>query len=245
MSKPKVWAPEVVGLEPAVIQAAYARVRDAIIAEPLFSEDASNYGVSIDALDAMVKNTPTSIQGEKLYTWLDGADQFRWAGLRILHEAMRKDTVTRLEGRQILAQGCTALVTGDLVIDGDLLLEAQAMLMVLGRLEVMGVLVGDTADYSMIAAHDIECAAGYSNGEVLAIESVRCPGAFYFSGNDYSARAREWVGGTLVDFERGNFFTHVNVQKRLREWKFDVAHAELGVAPDEELADGFVAKLLG
>ena len=73
----------------------------------------------------VVKNTPVSIQGDALYTWLDGADQYRWAGIRILREAMRTETVTRLAGRHTLGDGCTAQVTGDLLVEGDLLLEGR------------------------------------------------------------------------------------------------------------------------
>lgn len=107
-------------LDPAAVAEAYARVRDQIANDPLFAQDAASFRVSIERLDAMIENTPTSIAGEALYVWLDGADQFRWAAIWILREAMPSGTVTRLAGQMTLPPGTTALMTGDLVVDGDL-----------------------------------------------------------------------------------------------------------------------------
>ena len=40
---------------------------------------------------------------------------------------------------------------------------------------------------------------------LLAMQSVRCPRAFWLCGIDYSARAGASAGGTVVDFERSHF----------------------------------------
>ena len=45
-----------------MVRATFARVRDEIISDPLFSEDMGSYGVSVAPPGAMVRNTPPSIQ---------------------------------------------------------------------------------------------------------------------------------------------------------------------------------------
>ena len=79
--------------------------------------------------------------------------------------------------------------------------------MVLGSLTIDGSLLGDRWDYTLVAAHDIECENGISGGEVIALDRVAVRHSLFLSGNDYSCRAPKMCATILVDFERSNAFS--------------------------------------
>ncbi|MER7475574.1 hypothetical protein [Micromonospora sp. NPDC000018] len=208
--------------------------------------DAAKFGFSFDDLDRRMANAPDSLDGESLWAWLDGPDQYRWAALSVLAEAYQPvpTETLRLAGRVVVPASGTPVIAGDVHIDGDLILEDQAMVFVLGRLIVTGALVAEGADYSMVGARDITCRDGVTPGEVLAVEAIRCPGAFLLWGNNYSSRAQTYVGGVLVDFERHNVFGRVDVQMRLTDWDFAAAARAMGLAEDDDITTAYAAKLL-
>jgi hypothetical protein len=238
------WTNEPFALDATAIAAAYAALRPALARDPLFIADAEDYGVSLDVLDARMRSPPTTLaDGGELYTWLDGADQYRYAGLHVLLRAYGAAKTLELEGPVVVPDGAMRIVRGDVAIDGTLELGTQAMVVILGALRVAGAIVTRDYDYSMVAARSIECREGCSSGELIATERIVARGAFYFAGNDYSARAPRYEGELLVDFERGNAFTEVAVARRLTQWSFDAAADALGVARGVDLAPAVRAKL--
>jgi len=215
-----------------------------LLRDPLFAGDAAEFGVSADELDRRMAQPPGHLDGEALWDWLDGADQYRWAGLRVLAEALAGTVPVRLPGNVTVPGQQAWIATGDVLVDGNLVLGEQAMVLVLGRLTVAGALVGSLSDYSMVAAAEVACRNGVTAGEVLALSAIRCPGAFYLSHNDYSCRAPLYSGGVLVDFERFNAFSRVEVDERLTDWDFAAAAHALGVPADDELPRAYAARLL-
>jgi hypothetical protein len=241
------WPAEPVALDAAAIAKAYDAVRPELAKDPLFMTDADDFGVSLDVLDARMKQPPKQVAGssDEFYAWLDGADQVRYAGLHVLLRAMGGGEPLDLRGHVVVGEGTTRIARGDVHIAGNLELEPQAIVVVLGKLTIDGVLLGDVFDYSLVAAREIECRGGVTGGELIATDRIVARGPFYFAGNDYSSRAPRYEGDLLVDFERGNAFTEVAVKQRVSDWDFAKAAKALGVSADDELARAFRAKLLG
>ncbi|MEV0293101.1 hypothetical protein [Nocardia sp. NPDC050710] len=240
------WPEANFALDRTLVTEAYRRVRDTLAGSPLLVTDAAEVGFSFDDLDRRMANAPDSLDGESLWAWLDGPDQYRWAALSVLVDAYEPMSTEALQlaGRVVVPASGAPVIAGDVHIDGDLILEDQAMVFVLGRLTVTGSLVAEGADYSMIGARDIACRDGVTPGEVLAVEAIRCPGTFLFWNNDYSSRAQTYSGGVLVDFERHNMFGRVDVQRRLTDWDFAAAARVLGLAEDDDITTAYAAKLL-
>ncbi|MFF8713009.1 hypothetical protein ACF07T_16475 [Streptomyces sp. NPDC015184] len=224
---------------------AYARVRASLIGDELFVRDADMYDVTVDELDRRMGQPPDRLDSETSWDWLGGPDQYRWAALRVLAEAYPQADGQELTGRTVVPENTVHVIAADVHVEGDLVLEEQAMLFVLGRLRVTGALVG-RAGYSVVAGREIECADGATAGEALALDSIRCPGTFYFGHNDCSARAASYEGGVLVDFERDNAFGRVEVRQRVTDWDFPAAARALGLPDDEDdLLEAYTEKLLG
>lgn len=230
-------------LDPSAISSAYEAERAALAVDPLFITNAAAFGVSLEALDRQMQRPPGELSGEALVFWLSGPDQYRYAGLRVLRRALGGGAASELSGTVVVPDGALWLARGDVRLDGALHLGNQAMVVVLGALHVSGAIVTAEYDYSLLAAHSLACRAGFSSGEVLATERIEATEWFYFAGNDYSARAPRFEGPLLVDFERSNVFTEVQVGRRLTAWDFDAAALALGVEPGGGLARSVRAKL--
>jgi hypothetical protein len=199
-----VWPPAGLAIDAQRVMSAYERVRPTLVRDPLFAGNAADFGVSVEELDRRMGQPPDHLDGGALWDWLGGADQYRWAGLRVLAEAFAS----------------------------------------LGRRTIAGALIGSLWDYSMVAAAEVEFRDGVTAGEVLALNSVRCPGTLYLSDNDYSCRAPLYSGGVLVDFERLNAFSRVEVDRRITDWDFAAAAHALGLSADDDLPRAYAAKLL-
>ena len=248
MPEKKIWPKAKLDLDPAKVAASYARLRDELWSDPVFVKDAKESEVTEAELDRRMALAPTGdlTASGVLWKWLQGPDHYRWAGLKVLTAAYGTDATLALDGPVVVPEGEARIFTGHVTITGSLELEPQAMVMVLGRLSVIGALVADRFDYTLVAAREVTCANGFSGAEVLALEASRCPGTFYFTGNDYAARARLFEGSTLVDFERpGNVFGEVKVATRFRKWDFAGAACVLGLDDEDNLPKAFAAKLLG
>lgn len=226
------------------IRASYERVRPALAKDRLFVENAAEFDVDVAELDLRMACPPAHLDTRTLWDWLDGADQYRWAGLRVLADAYAAPGSLRLTGRVTVPEGSLRVATGDVVVEGDLVLEEQAMVLVLGKLTVTGALVGSVWDYSMAAATEVSCRDGVTSGEILALDAIRCTGALYLSGNDYSCRAPLFDGGVLVDFERSNAFGRVDADERITEWDLTAAARALGLSADDELDQAYTDRLL-
>ena len=244
-AKPTPWPKDVTELDAKAIATAYAGVRPALAKDPLFMADAAEFGVSLAELDARMARPPkTPAKSDELYLWLDGADQYRYAGLHVLLRALGDGKPRVFTGDVVVTEGMTRIVRGDVTIHGNLDLETQAMVIVLGKLVVDGAILGDCFDYSMIAAREIACRGGVTAGELIATDRVVARGALYLAGNSYSCRAPLFEGDLLVDFERSNAFTKAKVKRRLTAWDFAKAAKALGVSDEDDLASSFRAKLL-
>ncbi len=158
------------------IGSAYERVRPALTTDPLFVENAADFDVDVEELDRRMACPPGHLDADTLWDWLEGADQYRWAGLRVLADAFAAPGSLRLSGRVTVPEGSLRVATGDVVVEGDLVLEDQAMVLVLGTLTVTGALVGSVRDYSLVAAAEVRCRDGVTFGEILALDAVRCTG---------------------------------------------------------------------
>ncbi|MBA4867281.1 hypothetical protein H1V43_39630 [Streptomyces sp. PSKA54] len=232
-------------LETQRVKDAYDRTRATLVGDPLFIQDATDFGVTVEELDRRMGQPPARLDGGASWDWLDGPDQYRWAALQVLVDAYPPTDRYGLAGRVVVPGDSVRVVGADVRVYGDLVLEEQAVLFVLGGLKVTGALVGRPG-YSMVAAREIECGDGATGGEVLALGGIRCPGTFYFGHNDHSARAASYDGGVLVDFERGNVFGRVDVRERVTDWDFAAAARVLGLPDDEgDLLGTYTAKLLG
>ncbi|MFF9573391.1 hypothetical protein [Streptomyces sp. NPDC014685] len=226
------------------VGSAYERVRPALTTDPLFVENAADFDGDVEELDRRMACPPGHLDAGTLWDWLDGADQYRWAGLRVLADAFAAHGSLRLTGRVTVPEGSLRVATGDVVVEGDLVLEDQAMVLVLGTLTVTGALVGSVWDYSLVAAAEVRCRDGVTSGEILALDAVRCTSALYLSRNDYSCRAPLFDGGVLVDVERSNAFGRVDADKRITEWDFTAAARALGLSADDELDQAYAGRLL-
>lgn len=238
------WSAAGLPLDAQRVRSAYEQVRSTLVDDPLFAENAADFHVSVAELDRRMAKPPGRLDGGTLWDWLDGADQYRWAGLWVVAQAYASPITHNLAGRVTVSGNQTYIATGDVVIEGDLVLDEETMVVVLGTLTVTGALVA-APGYSMVAAAEITCRDGVSAGEVLALRAIRCPGTFYLGHNDYSCRAPLYRGGVLVDFERGNAFGRVEVAERITDWDFPAAAQVLGVSGDTDLLPAYAAKLLG
>ncbi|MFI2433034.1 hypothetical protein [Streptomyces sp. NPDC018693] len=238
------WPADGLPLDARRIGSAYERVRPALTRDRLFVENAADFDVDVEELDLRMAWPPGRLDAGTLWDWLDGADQYRWAGLRVLAEAFAVPGSLRLAGRITVPEGSLRVATGDVVVEGDLVLEDQAMVLVLGTLTVTGALVGSVWDYSLVAAAEVRCRDGVTSGEILALDAIRCTGALYLSGNDYSCRAPLFDGGVLVDFERSNAFGRVDVDERITEGDVTAAARALGLSADDELDQAYADRLL-
>ncbi|MEU9763070.1 hypothetical protein AB0D98_25750 [Streptomyces sp. NPDC047987] len=239
------WSSDGLRLDAGRIAEAYERVGPDLVRDPLFITEAAAYDVRVDDLDKRMSAPPQELTADSFWGWLHGADQYRWAGLRVLAEAYAASVPEQRTGRVVVPEGTMAIARGDMRVDGDLVLEDQAMVLVLGTLTVTGALVA-LPDYTMVAAAEVACRDGVSAGEVLALRAVRCPGTFYFGHGDHSCRAPLCAGGTLVDFERDNAFGAVDVAERITDWDFAAAARALGLPEDaDDLMDAYAARLLG
>ncbi|MFF9316404.1 hypothetical protein ACF1BP_11455 [Streptomyces sp. NPDC014735] len=239
------WSSDGLRLDAGRIAEAYARVRPDLVRDPLLIADAAAYDVGVDALDKRMSAPPQDLTADTFWGWLNGADQYRWAGLRVLAEAYATSGTEHRTGRVVVPEGTMRIARGDVRVDGDLVLEDQAMVLVLGTLTVTGALVA-LPDYTMVAAAEAVCRDGVSAGEVLALGAVRCPGTLYLAHGDHSCRAPLCAGGTLVDFERDNAFGAVDVAERITDWDFAAAARALGLPEDvDDLRDAYAARLLG
>lgn len=256
------WSSDGLRLDAGRIAEAYERVRPDLARDPLFVADAAAYDVDLDDLDKRMGAPPQELTADTFWNWLNGADQYRWAGLRVLAEAYATSAASdapaasavsaasaasepeRLTGRVVVPEGAMRIARGDVRVDGDLVLEDQSMVLVLGTLTVTGSLVA-LPDYTMVAAAEVVCRDGVSAGEVLALRAVRCPGTLYLGQGDHSCRAPLCAGGTLVDFERDNAFGAVDVAERITDWDFAEAARALGLPEDvDDLLDAYAARLL-
>src|SRR5438477_3110787 len=76
-------------LDRQLVADTYGRMRAALADNPLLVQDAARFGVSVDDLDRRMASPPDDLDGASLWTWLDGPDQYRWAGLSVLTGAYR------------------------------------------------------------------------------------------------------------------------------------------------------------
>ncbi|WP_282699783.1 hypothetical protein [Streptomyces sp. CC219B] len=238
------WSEDGLPLDARRIKSAYERVRPALRRDRLFVENAAAFDVDVEELDLRMARPPGRLDAGTLWDWLGGADQYRWAGLRVLAEGFAVPGALRLAGRITVPEGSLRVATGDVVVEGDLVLEDQAMVLVLATLTVTGALVGSLWDYSMVAAAEVSCRDGVTSGEILALDAVRCTGALHLSGNDYACRAPLFDGGVLVDFERSNAFGRVDAAERITEWNLTAAARALGLSADDELDQAYADRLL-
>lgn len=225
------------------LTAAFNKVRPRLAIDPLFIDNASAFDVSLAKFDERMQRVPKT--SADFYAWLDGADQYRYAGLSVLFEAYGRSAHARTYNAALtIPAERTVLFAGDVTIAGDLTLHAGAIVIVLGTLRIEGPLLADH-DYTLVAAHSLEFASGTTSGELIALDSINGGNKVYLAGNDYSCRAPSFASAVLVDFERSNVFGSVHVQQRISEWSFPQAAAALGVSPDDDLQAAFVAILQG
>lgn len=236
--------PRVKGLssfDAAKVAGAYKKVRSALAKDPLFLRGAAKVGVSLGELDERMRRVPKS--SADLLAWLDGPDQYRYAGLAVLFATYgRSARAARVAGPLHLAEQQTLVVAGDLHVQGNVVLEDSAALFVLGSLVIDGWL-GHVGDFSVVAAQEMAFASGVTTGELIALASIRGGAKLYLAHNDHSCRAPELSAELLVDFERDNAFTKVTAAHRLTAWDFREAARALGVSPDVDLAPAFLASL--
>ncbi len=225
------------------IAARYPSVRNRLRKDPLFTKNAEDFDVSIEQLDARMLKIPKTCAG--FYDWLDGADQYRYAGLALLFATYGRSAAP-VEFAQSLAIPAerTVLFAGDVTIHGSLSLGAGALIIVLGTLHIDGVLLAPD-DYSLVAAHNIVFASGISSGELIALTSIVGGQKVYLTGNDHSCRAKSFKANILVDFERCNAFTRVVAKTRISTWSVANAACALEVAADQDLPSAFTDLLLG
>lgn len=228
-------------IDKAGLTTAYPRVRARLAKDPLFSKNARAHGVSLAKLDGYMKAPPGSASG--LMAWLDGPDQFRYAGLAVLQAAFGNSVPpAQLETGLTVPKDASWLVPGDLVISGQLELETGAGLFVLGALVVNGCLLAPDG-FSVIAARDLSFQSGITGGELIALRSIKGGARVYLSGNDYSCRAPTFAADVLVDFERHNAYEKVRCKVRVSDWDFAASADALGVSRQGELAKNFTDAL--
>jgi hypothetical protein len=225
------------------ISAAYVPVRARLAKDPLFIKAATKFDVSLAQLDTRMQRIPKS--SAKVYQWLDGADQYRYAGLAILFEAYGRSAapLTYAQPMTVGSDRCV-FFAGDVTIHGALTLGASAIVIVLGTLRIHGPLIAPD-DYTLVAAERIEFAGGTTSGELIALTTIIGGTKVYLAGNDYSCRAKTFEAEILVDFERNNGFGKVRAKKRINTWSFAKAAKALGVSTDDDLQAALVALLQG
>ncbi|WP_033337586.1 hypothetical protein [Catenuloplanes japonicus] len=179
--------------------------------------------------------------------WTSSHMPLRWAALRVLTAAYPSGEPLNLAGPVTLDKGVIRVWPGDVHIDGNLVLDRKARVIVLGTLTVTGALVAPPYGYSLVGARAIVCRDGVSAGEILATESVTCPGTFLLSRDTHTAMSPLFTGGTLVDYMWPARFSRVDVTTRVTGGMDRIDHAAaekaLGVRGDH-LDDLFAAKLL-
>lgn len=234
---------ELVSLSPPAVKAAYPRVRAALARDPLFMKDRERFEVSLGELDARLKRAPSKTAD--LLEWLDGPDQYRYAGLKVLHAAFGGAPAQVIAADHTFASGRTTVIAGDLQIRGNVSVEDGAALFVLGNLTIDGCLIGGT-DFSVVAAASMRFSSGCTGGELIALSTIRGGERVYLHGNDHSCRARALHAGTLIDFERGNVFTRVTVRHRVSRSSFPAAARALGLpGGTDDLVGAFEDALRG
>lgn len=222
---------------------AYGPVRARLAKDALFIKDAKAFDVSLAQLDERMQRVPKT--SAEFYDWLDGADQYRFAGLSVLFEAYGRSAAaqTFTTSLDVTAEH-TLLFAGDVTIQGHLTLAPGTLVIVLGTLCIEGSLIAPH-DYTLVAAHTIEFASGTTSGELIALDRIDGGDRVYLAGNNYSCRAPTFKANVLVDFERGNAFGKVVSKQRITEWSFAQAAAALGVSADDDLQAAFIAVLQG
>src|SRR5689334_1942938 len=117
-------------LDAALLAAAYRTVRDELAVDPLFIVDADQFDVSLAELDRRMATPATT--PDRLWNWLQGADQYRYAGLKVLVAAFGagEPVVDVAHGAEV--PGGNRIIAGDVHVHGDLVIGEQAMVVVLG-----------------------------------------------------------------------------------------------------------------
>ncbi|MFI5842108.1 hypothetical protein ACIA8K_20580 [Catenuloplanes sp. NPDC051500] len=237
------WPETAFPLDRARVQAAHLSLRDMPARDTPFSPGAG-------WLDKAFGPDPVDLAGvPEFQHWTSSHMPMRWAALRVLTAAYPRGSCEdlRLAGPVTLDKGVIRVWPGDVHIDGNLVLDRKARVVVLGTLTVTGALIAPPYGYSLVGARAITCRDGVSAGEILAAESVTCPGTFLLSRDTHTAMAPLFTGGTLVDYMWPARFTHIDVTTRVTGGldRIDHAAAEraLGVHGDH-LDDLFAAALL-
>jgi Ankyrin repeats (3 copies) len=236
-------APKAFKFDSERVMKAYRVVRRRLAKDPLFMRNARAFEVSLEELDARMQRVPKS--SAEFSAWLDGADQYRYAGLAVLFEAFGRSAAERAFPKSLsIGENRTLFFAGDVTIHGELTLASGAMIIVLGTLCVDGSLFADRG-YTLVAAQRLKFESGLTSGEVIALDRIEGGAKVYLSDTDHSCRAPTFEAGVLVDFERGNAFGKVVATKRVKKWSFPAAARALELSEEEDLQAAFKALLEG
>jgi hypothetical protein len=237
------WPETAFALDRARLETAFRSLRDTLTREvPLHPGP--------DWLDKAFGPQPGDLAGVPAFReWTSSHMPLRWAALRVLTEAYPPGTADdlALAGPVTLDKGVIRVWPGDVRVDGNLVLDRKARVIVLGTLTVTGALIAPPYGYSLVGARAIVCRDGVSAGEVLATESVTCPGTFLLSRDTHTGISPRFTGGVLVDYMWPARFSRVDVTTRVTGGLGSVDHAAaeraLGLR-GEHLDDLFTARLL-
>lgn len=193
-------------------------------ADLLFFAGADESGVSFEELSRRFLEVPSS--AELFCEWLEGSEAYRYAGLRLLVEALAEP-----EAPLQVLQGpwhvdSVVVVATKLRVDGDLVIDDGGVLLALGDLEVTGTLIADPHDYTLVGGPRLQMKNLLSGGELLALREIVVEESALLSGARYSCRAPMMRADTLVDFERSNVFAVMDVANHVSQADFEAAAAE-------------------
>lgn len=203
------------------IRAAVSSTLVLTAADVLFFVGAEQSGVTFEELGRRFEQVPA--RADDFCRWLAGSEAYRYAGLRLLVQALAEPAAPAqvLEGPWHITS--TVVVSTPLRVEGDVAIDEGGVLLALGGVEIEGTLIADPHEYTLVAGPRVAMHNLLSGGELLALDELVVEESALLSRSEHACRSPLMRADTLVDFERDNVFTEVEVNNRVSRASFEAA----------------------